>query len=229
MITDSVLRQSRETSGRFWRVLFWVTLIHFLIFGFGAAALVVNTGAESFRKFDTQNGWLSGSLFWVFGNTPIVWCALLAGNLPALFFCWRCNRRLPYSRNAVRIYLICDLAIAVAHVVSALHVTPGRTWLFGIGGFFYVSIVCLIVTWDLLAILPAVLILARLISSGWPARGKGLCNRCEYNLTGNVSGICPECGTPLDPRRSGAYVYSDSSTTKSLLYSREAHIGSILH
>jgi hypothetical protein len=24
---------------------------------------------------------------------------------------------------------------------------------------------------------------------------KGLCVRCGYNLTGNVSGVCPECGT----------------------------------
>jgi hypothetical protein len=23
------------------------------------------------------------------------------------------------------------------------------------------------------------------------------CTRCEYNLTGNLSGICPECGTPI--------------------------------
>ena len=26
-------------------------------------------------------------------------------------------------------------------------------------------------------------------------RAKGLCMKCGYNLTGNVSGICPECGT----------------------------------
>lgn len=26
---------------------------------------------------------------------------------------------------------------------------------------------------------------------------KGFCRGCEYNLTGNVSGICPECGTPI--------------------------------
>lgn len=27
-----------------------------------------------------------------------------------------------------------------------------------------------------------------------------LCLACEYNLTGNVSGICPECGTPVAAR-----------------------------
>ena len=24
------------------------------------------------------------------------------------------------------------------------------------------------------------------------------CLTCGYNLTGNVSGVCPECGTPID-------------------------------
>lgn len=30
------------------------------------------------------------------------------------------------------------------------------------------------------------------------------CHVCDYNLTGNISGICPECGTaiPADPTRS---------------------------
>jgi hypothetical protein len=28
----------------------------------------------------------------------------------------------------------------------------------------------------------------------------GYCRRCDYDLTGNVSGVCPECGTPI-PRR----------------------------
>jgi hypothetical protein len=29
-------------------------------------------------------------------------------------------------------------------------------------------------------------------------RGKsGLCRNCNYDLTGNTSGVCPECGTPL--------------------------------
>jgi hypothetical protein len=25
----------------------------------------------------------------------------------------------------------------------------------------------------------------------------GLCRRCSYSLTGNTSGVCPECGTPV--------------------------------
>lgn len=30
-----------------------------------------------------------------------------------------------------------------------------------------------------------------------PRLGSG-CWKCGYNLTGNVSGVCPECGTPID-------------------------------
>jgi len=28
----------------------------------------------------------------------------------------------------------------------------------------------------------------------WHRRRKGLCVKCAYNLTGNTSGVCPECG-----------------------------------
>ena len=28
-------------------------------------------------------------------------------------------------------------------------------------------------------------------------RERGLCAKCSYDLTGNVSGICPECGMPI--------------------------------
>ena len=30
----------------------------------------------------------------------------------------------------------------------------------------------------------------------WRRRQRGECVACGYNLTGNVSGVCPECGTP---------------------------------
>jgi hypothetical protein len=28
----------------------------------------------------------------------------------------------------------------------------------------------------------------------------GYCRECGYDLTGNVSGVCPECGTPIHHR-----------------------------
>jgi hypothetical protein len=31
----------------------------------------------------------------------------------------------------------------------------------------------------------------------WRRRRKGLCVKCGYDLTGNVSGVCPECGTEV--------------------------------
>ena len=32
----------------------------------------------------------------------------------------------------------------------------------------------------------------------WRRRKRGLCVRCRYNLTGNESGVCPECGTEIE-------------------------------
>ena len=33
-------------------------------------------------------------------------------------------------------------------------------------------------------------------------RRKGLCAKCGYDLTGNATGVCSECGTPFEPTRS---------------------------
>ena len=43
-------------------------------------------------------------------------------------------------------------------------------------------------------ILPAIWIIRRYRSRPHPI---GFCQKCGYNLTGNVSGICPECGTVI--------------------------------
>jgi hypothetical protein len=32
---------------------------------------------------------------------------------------------------------------------------------------------------------------------GRSRKRRGLCSNCGYSLAGNVSGVCPECGTPV--------------------------------
>lgn len=39
------------------------------------------------------------------------------------------------------------------------------------------------------------------------------CDNCEYDLTGNVSGICPECGTPI-PEQVRKRLAASAATTK---------------
>ena len=43
-----------------------------------------------------------------------------------------------------------------------------------------------------------------------------LCRKCGYNLTGNVSGVCPECGTPIPskPVETGPSRPGDSDASK---------------
>jgi hypothetical protein len=43
-------------------------------------------------------------------------------------------------------------------------------------------------------------------------RRPGHCQRCSYDLTGNTSGICPECGAPAPHARHGAELGSPDST-----------------
>ncbi len=38
---------------------------------------------------------------------------------------------------------------------------------------------------------------ARYFVRRWRRREPGVCGKCGYDLTGNVSGVCPECGTEI--------------------------------
>ena len=46
------------------------------------------------------------------------------------------------------------------------------------------------------AVLFAPAMIAALLLLRRPAIPPGHCLRCSYDLTGNVSGVCPECGEP---------------------------------
>ena len=49
----------------------------------------------------------------------------------------------------------------------------------------------------LTVILPAIWLWRYRRDRRMPTDGMPHCATCDYNLTGNVSGICPECGTPI--------------------------------
>ena len=65
----------------------------------------------------------------------------------------------------------------------------------------YVANELLVVPWwfpcALTAIPPGIWLWVRLRSRRRPSDGMPHCAECDYNLTGNVSGICPECGAPV--------------------------------
>ena len=48
----------------------------------------------------------------------------------------------------------------------------------------------------LICLVPVPIIIIRAIPK-WRAAGLGLPVRCKYNLSGNRSGVCPECGLPI--------------------------------
>ena len=74
----------------------------------------------------------------------------------------------------------------------------------GVAGACYVAAPVFLKTWPLtLAALAAGFVLAGVwfvlsAKAEVPAerRKRGLCPSCGYDLTGNVSGVCPECGQP---------------------------------
>jgi len=54
--------------------------------------------------------------------------------------------------------------------------------------------------------LPLAVLVVSIAVLRWRQRSRGIpedCNVCGYDLTGNVSGICPECGTPIKPPEMG--------------------------
>ena len=72
---------------------------------------------------------------------------------------------------------------------------PDRTWRIDVleNGPFHLVFPC----WS-------VLLLSSLLPVWWairarakPAMNRSKCSNCGYNLTGNLSGVCPECGTKL--------------------------------
>lgn len=89
--------------------------------------------------------------------------------------------------------LVC-LAVAVMHVAILWAIMPDTNYF---GEAFYIGLPAAAWVLASLAVATAGLI-GWLSPHEWhPAASYPVCARCQYNLTGNVSGVCPECGTPI--------------------------------
>jgi len=93
---------------------------------------------------------------------------------------------------------MCVVHLIVAFVVCSC-VVEAYSFFWGATGYSYFELVLMVVRWALVwgtpfwGVLWALLYVRfrnRLLQN-WPEL---ICLRCGYNLTGNVSGVCPECG-----------------------------------
>lgn len=89
---------------------------------------------------------------------------------------------------------------------SVLGLCMGRSWGFHVGGdrfqIWFVEIALFTVAF-LLAVYPSLAFIRGPVRR-YRRRRRGLCARCGYNLTGNVSGVCPECGAKAQSKRPDA-------------------------
>jgi hypothetical protein len=118
-----------------------------------------------------------------------------------------------YAAGAI--YLAFGLAFAVANfrfatkrhylIGSVLTLTFGSLGAFCVADWMiwryenqWIAYVVALASW--LIWLPLVYVLNRVAARHRPCLTDG-CARCGYDMTGNVSGVCPECGSPAEHQK----------------------------
>ena len=106
------------------------------------------------------------------------------------------------DRIELRVVLYClagmlalQFPLGIVQAVRALIAGP-RTWatflwVFPVGALVFPAVAFALVMYD-----------RRRIRRDW--KESGACEACGYDLTGNTSGTCPECGAPVRSVRAGA-------------------------
>ena len=100
------------------------------------------------------------------------------------------------------IYVLC-LANIGAILPGSIRRVKVCTWIAVSGNLALVAVLCLLYGQAGLLVIPApgffILIILKNKRIVTP---KGFCTRCQYDLTGNITGACPECGQAIESTES---------------------------
>jgi hypothetical protein len=111
---------------------------------------------------------------------------------------WKLLRgRLRMTRRRVLRSLAISALVAPVALLLAVTIVDGSIMVIAHTGI--IDLPTGVITWILYFVVAPVL-LHRLLLLRRSKRVKPLCRRCGYNLTGNVSGVCPECGAETGRR-----------------------------
>ena len=142
----------------------------------------------------TSRWWISPSIMWFKADVMQWLIQILGSGFIHLFF------NLPIFAASI----VAGLAFGIVNAQRARRLA----WVFGIGMFVAQTVPAYLVNpskWYLClfnlahVVLPVATAAAllRLRKVNHP----GHCKTCDYDLTGNVTGICSECGTPIAPEK----------------------------
>ena len=94
------------------------------------------------------------------------------------------------------IYLVFSVLNAPAELLADIGMRSSWSDPLGESAFFFVPMGSILAQWGSIGLVGGLL-------WGWRSavRKQGLCLKCGYDLTGNVSGVCPECGESVDRRQ----------------------------
>lgn len=184
---------------RFWRVVFWVTCAHLILMGLVTFVQLANNWGElghvaiPWRSL----GLVKAGALWLDLHTEWFWCGLVLADLAAMALTWKLAWRW-WRPSFAAAYLLSIGGLVAGHMAATAYLTslgvvrtPQMTYPFE-------HDVLIMFAWgDAVLSMPAWLVLAGCLFVGRPRRIPGFCSTCGYNLTGNLSGVCPECGTPI--------------------------------
>jgi hypothetical protein len=114
---------------------------------------------------------------------------------------WQKFHRHDLFRNLLTVSVVSALICGCLGLLWRRWVSPlgvaGSPWVIGVACWF--AAMAVVLGFNCLRVRPY----RRFLRAELHARGVAICRQCGYDLTGNVSGVCPECGAAIEVKVEG--------------------------